>query len=353
MNSDIEFIEQAFQEASMVLRRTDIDKELFDLTISNTLSVISHAQENPTKLTLRLARDSIAQLYNAAFTQHQSDQNSRQARIDSLTQAGNKLAFSEQLNQVIENEQASPSQYHTAVFLFDLDRFKGLNDNYGHEAGDAGLRAFSQILKKITRQHDNKRSTANQPDMIFEPKTPTSSNCAISDFRCGGDEFALIATIKANNYDDAKAKCDKLLSRIKKELAVQYFEYDGMTFPLVSSVGMHVIEEGDNAMTVCKKADIELFKHKETKTQRYEFCAKTLEEQGFKNIQIIEDVRGQENKIKQDAKIGEAISDLNEAGGVTIYISPDTRMPNAMAAIKTLQQKGIAVACDLPDNSLG
>lgn len=108
------------------------------------------------------------------------------AEHDPLTGAINRGAF-ERLRQILSNE-------HTplALLLVDVDQFKGVNDTYGHEIGDA-------VLKKVTRLlQDNFRSN----DLVA---------------RIGGDEFAVIATNVTKDQQDILIQKQELINRTLSE----------------------------------------------------------------------------------------------------------------------------------------
>ena len=84
---------------------------------------------------------------------------------DTLTDLGNRKAFAEQLNSALD--QAQRQQTHLALMYIDLDRFKEVNDRYGHDVGDALLIALA----------DRMRNTLRHPDRLY---------------RLGGDEFTLL-----------------------------------------------------------------------------------------------------------------------------------------------------------------
>jgi len=71
-----------------------------------------------------------------------------QASTDTLTGLLNRRAFSEQVAGV------PPHLYPVAVAMADLDRFKTLNDTYGHETGDRALRLFARVLRDSLRGSD-------------------------------------------------------------------------------------------------------------------------------------------------------------------------------------------------------
>ncbi|MHA4988147.1 diguanylate cyclase domain-containing protein [Cetobacterium somerae] len=92
----------------------------------------------------------------------------KKAKIDTLTNIGNRLAFNEQLFS-LKNQNFS-------MLLFDIDNFKNINDSYGHDFGDEVLAVVGKILKTI----ENKEITI---------------------YRVGGEEFAIIFT----NFNDTFA----------------------------------------------------------------------------------------------------------------------------------------------------
>ncbi|MDT2023658.1 diguanylate cyclase domain-containing protein [Methylocella sp. CPCC 101449] len=74
------------------------------------------------------------------------------ARMDFLTGLPNRLAFKAHLSDRLAEDQADPARL--ALFYFDLDHFKTINDRMGHEAGDVILVQAAKRLREITRQTD-------------------------------------------------------------------------------------------------------------------------------------------------------------------------------------------------------
>ncbi|HCD3433532.1 TPA: GGDEF domain-containing protein, partial [Enterobacter hormaechei] len=86
---------------------------------------------------------------------------------DSLTGMKNRLFFWDDLNKL--NLQAEEKHISVTVMLFDLDRFKEVNDTYGHDAGDLLLREVSTRLNALSRFSE-------------------------TFYRLGGDEFAFLSS---------------------------------------------------------------------------------------------------------------------------------------------------------------
>lgn len=92
------------------------------------------------------------------------------------------------------------------VVIADLDRFKGINDSFGHDAGDVVLRKFSEVLKANTRQ---------------------SNICG----RFGGEEFLLVLT----HVDKMQARI--AIERIRKTFEAQQFIFEGKIARATASFG--------------------------------------------------------------------------------------------------------------------
>ncbi len=95
---------------------------------------------------------------------------SRQAKMDTVTQIANRRVFDTELDRELKIAYATSSEL--SLILFDIDRFKSINDSQGHPAGDQVLRAFGGILR----------------DCLAHLRAGDRALCA----RYGGDEFAVI-----------------------------------------------------------------------------------------------------------------------------------------------------------------
>ncbi len=93
------------------------------------------------------------------------DRVEQQVRLDHLTGLGNRAYFDEAIGRAVEQHSREP--HGLVLVLLDLDRFKQVNDTWGHPVGDLVLSRFAQLLQGCIRGTDQA-------------------------FRLGGDEFALL-----------------------------------------------------------------------------------------------------------------------------------------------------------------
>ncbi|NCB74539.1 MAG: GGDEF domain-containing protein [Clostridia bacterium] len=98
------------------------------------------------------------------------------------------------------------------LFLIDIDEFKGINDRFGHEAGDYGLKHFSEILSSVF----------SKSDIVG---------------RVGGDEF-MIFVKDTSLVSSAKDRANEILTRLRSG-----FDYDKMRLIITASIGIAIIDE--------------------------------------------------------------------------------------------------------------
>ncbi|MCR8922581.1 GGDEF domain-containing protein [Dasania sp. GY-MA-18] len=157
----------------------------------------------------------------------------KQVRTDSLTGLYNFRHFSDVLEQ--EMERTRRSQQATALIMVDLDHFKKVNDNWGHEAGNQALISTAQILSKTTRQLD----------------TPC---------RYGGEEFGVILP----SIDLVTAL--QVAERIRETIALIPVMVDGQDIGLTASLGVALYEAKQGAISAqqfVERADRCLYQAKE------------------------------------------------------------------------------------------
>lgn len=161
-----------------------------------------------------------------------------EADTDPLTELSNRRPFLKRLN--IEYARARRFKHNLIVAMFDVDHFKNVNDNYGHEAGDQVLRAIATILT----------SEFNDVELIG---------------RLGGEEFAVIFANAP--IQEAKTVCKRLLEKIES-LAIPACDN---LIQVTASVGLAGLSSAMiNGTDVLKRADELLYTAKKNGRNRLE-----------------------------------------------------------------------------------
>lgn len=93
----------------------------------------------------------------------------RLARTDPLTELGNRLRLSEDLEKLHASAVRHDRSY--AVALIDIDHFKAYNDRFGHPAGDEALHAVASILTRGARSSDHAYRYGGEEMVIVMPET--------------------------------------------------------------------------------------------------------------------------------------------------------------------------------------
>ncbi|GIX05368.1 MAG: hypothetical protein KatS3mg114_1237 [Planctomycetaceae bacterium] len=160
----------------------------------------------------------------------------RQARLDGLTGLANRRTFDAQLQHELSGAEEGV-QRECALLLIDLDCFKSINDNYGHQAGDEVLRQISQLLKLQSRHW---RST----DRVLLA-------------RYGGEELALL--LPGVGLAGARRIGESIRSCIESAQVV----FQGVRIPVTASVGVAVWpQHGENVEKLVAAADAALYRAK-------------------------------------------------------------------------------------------
>ena len=139
---------------------------------------------------------------------------SHQAHHDSLTNVLNHRAIVDVLDQLWSRSVRDGSPL--AVLMLDIDYFKRINDNYGHQVGDYALREFCKLVKKELRPYDSLG-------------------------RYGGEEFTVC--LPATEADAALLVAE----RIRKCIETHPIQYDEISFTMTVSIGVGVFSENQKS----------------------------------------------------------------------------------------------------------
>lgn len=157
------------------------------------------------------------------------------ARTDELTSLSNRRDMQNRLSAEFSRYQRSGR--HFSIALIDLDLFKNINDQFGHDAGDAVLRDFSTLMRTIIRQTDIAA-------------------------RWGGEEFLLLLP------DTSLLQALTLAERLRASVAATRFGFDDKTLPVTISAGVCSIANTSTLDNLLKQADIHLYNAKEAGRNR-------------------------------------------------------------------------------------
>lgn len=160
---------------------------------------------------------------------------------DELTDLPNRRAFMRRLEDEVSRVQRYGSPL--TIALIDLDRFKAINDKFGHPAGDEVLRAFALNVLSIFRHHD----------MVA---------------RIGGEEFGVL--LPNTDYRGAI----KALAKVKARAAEITTEAEGVQLPMNTfSAGVAMYKPGETVSTLIERADSALYQAKRLGRDRVELAA--------------------------------------------------------------------------------
>ncbi|HEX2603133.1 MAG TPA: diguanylate cyclase, partial [Oxalicibacterium sp.] len=177
-----------------------------------------------------------------------------QALFDSLTGLLNRHGLEEQIAQIESHD--SPA----AVLFVDIDRFKYVNDNFGHKIGDVLLQAIAVRLREFTE-------------------------CGIA-ARLGGDEFVLLLPGKANT-EQVAASATALMAMLTRPFFIASEQ-----FLVTCSIGiaMHPAPSSDR-LTLIEQADIAMYRAKQSGRNNYCFYDERMSVENHERLALEVDLR--------------------------------------------------------------
>lgn len=168
------------------------------------------------------------------------------AHHDVLTQLPNRVYFNQYLEDALKHAKRNGT--NVSVLFLDLDKFKEVNDTFGHGAGDKLLVYIAKELKNILREMD------------FVA-------------RLGGDEFIIV--VENVDATSLAIMCHKLIDTLHKKIVI-----DGNEMPVSFSIGVSSYpEDAQNAQDLLRNADTAMYKAKNLGKDRFEFYNKLMTEE--------------------------------------------------------------------------
>ncbi len=157
----------------------------------------------------------------------------RLAYEDGLTGLPNRAMFNEQLGQAVR--LARREKLSVAVLLFDMDRFKAINDTLGHPVGDQALREVGARVRKALRDSD-----------------------VVA--RLGGDEFAILLATGSSEHA-MRVVAEKIHKALEDPLVIE-----GQSMDIAASIGIACFpEHGEDANALMRAADVAMYAAKRGK----------------------------------------------------------------------------------------
>ncbi|MGZ5018525.1 MAG: EAL domain-containing protein, partial [Methylobacter sp.] len=173
---------------------------------------------------------------------------------DPLTKLPNRLLLKDRIDHSLQNAMREGSQ--AAVLFLDLDRFKGINDTYGHAVGDGLLREVAKRIKNLVRKEDT-----------------------VS--RYAGDEFVVFMENIPNAKNPAKL-AKKLIDTFNAPVFIKGYRLKAST-----SVGISLFpQDGHDTETLIKNADAAMYRAKKEGRNNFQYYSMELTTEAFEKMSM-------------------------------------------------------------------
>jgi len=174
------------------------------------------------------------------------------ATHDMLTDLPNRFFFTQQLKRVLKTNRKT-----FAIFFIDIDRFKFVNDSYGHRIGD-------RLLKRVANRM---KSQLGEEDILC---------------RYGGDEFAILINSSVE-YEKIIGMAFKIVTR-----CADRFSINGYELYISLSMGIAIYpENGEDANSLVKHADIAMYSAKKNGGNKFHIYVSEEDVKPFKNFSLL------------------------------------------------------------------
>lgn len=239
----------------------------------------------------------------------------RQGNFDSLTGLVNRNLFSDRLSHALDC--AERSQTRVALLYIDLDGFKHVNDTLGHLVGDKLLQEASQRLLKHMRKSDTVA-------------------------RLGGDEFAVLLPENNSPYD-IEAAVNKILINL-----AQPYHLEGRDSFVSASIGITIYpDDGNNAVTLMRKADSAMYRAKKKGRNNFQFFTSEIDDEVMRRKELEEALhsalKNGEFFINYQPVINIENGDVNCAEALLRWKHPEKGIVSPMEFISLAEEIGLIV----------
>jgi diguanylate cyclase (GGDEF)-like protein/PAS domain S-box-containing protein len=252
--SQAEFLAMRLSDIIPPEEAVELERRLKGATHETFVSGLStHIRKDGSRIQVETASHStLFEGYRARFTlaqdvterQQLHDKLLHQANHDALTGLPNRLLLKDRMEQTLAS--AARLGNLVAVICLDLDRFKQVNDTYGHVIGDLCLRKLAERLSGRLRASDTVA-------------------------RSGGEEFTVLLG-GLNSPADAELVVAELLAGIRQPFAV-----DGYNLEISASIGIAIYpDDGTDSQALWRSADTAMYRAKNSGGNQYLFVSNEL-----------------------------------------------------------------------------
>ena len=230
-NVPVQIMKQAVtqnEDVEQKVAKAADDLKLVNVKLAEEMAerIVIESELADTKTDLAEVRDDLSK------AQVKTEEAQQSALQDALTGLPNRLSFEQSLEHGLS--QAKRHGWGLAVLFIDIDKFKSINDSYGHDLGDQVLLMVASRLKSFVRDED-----------------------IVS--RWGGDEFVCLL-LEVKQEADVTQLAEKMINRV-----AEAFEFQGTVLSIRASIGIAIYPaDGDTSEILFKNADIAMYKAKGT-----------------------------------------------------------------------------------------
>ncbi len=240
----------------------------------------------------------------------------RLAHYDSLTDIPNRILFRDRLEHAILLAERDTTNF--CLMFIDLNGFKQVNDNFGHDAGDEIIKVCAQRLNNCLRRSD-------------------------SVARMGGDEFTLLLQNTDNNRDVALI-AEKVIQAISQPTIIKGYEV-----VVGCSIGIAIYPQaGRDAESLFKHADMAMYKAKQDSDSNYQFFTESMNKDVKRQLRMEADLRlalkKQQFILHYQPRIDVTTGKLVAVEALLRWNKPGVGLINASEFIATAEETGVITA---------
>lgn len=252
-----------------------------------------------------------------AIERKQTEQHlARLAHYDQLTDIPNRILFRDRLEHVLNLANRDKTSF--ALMFIDLNGFKLVNDNFGHDVGDVIIRICAERLNACLRRSD-------------------------SVARIGGDEFTLLLTHIENSTDVAHI-AEKIIDLISEPSTINGYEV-----AVGCSIGIAVYPQaGHDAESLLKNADMAMYKAKQEEGSSFCFFTDAMNKNVHRQLKLEANLRKALKKdqffLQYQPRVDMRTNEIIGLEALLRWNNPDSGALDASEFISVAEDTGLITA---------